>query len=565
MRISNYYLFIFLLSTQVVLKAQTEFSLDALGRSVFTNNKLDGDLVAKDSTSDKKGVSGYVLFDLGTNLKYKDLLQANAILRVKSPFGAAFGQPTIFQFRQFQLIGKINRNINYEIGDINVELTPYTVFNANEIFSTYESDIFKNRRNVVEYENFIFGNVWRLQGAQSRAKFDFEKGIKSIKLYGFGTRTNATNNTTNPDRMLAGGRVGIVQSDRFEIGANYTGLLDVTVDRVDVLYKSNVVTGDIKYSLDKDNFGLEAKYEGGISTYNFTQKSLKLDSSFNDYFYDARLMLKIKPAKIKITGGYKEVGPQFYSPAAQTVRLDPSINSGLFPTVGGVQRTQTLYDRTTQENLYNRSINPVFYAFNPVFGNIDPYGAATPNRRGFSFGLASDTSIKFVSATLNYTSQAEIIGEGTPEKRKFTGINGGVNLDIAKLVLSKKLINLTVGGRQETTTRDGSASIDLKTTILDAGLTVETFKKFDLMVGLKTVNAKGNEWLGTRNVMNQLQNFNEVKFDIKQNIYALGARVRFADKSYLIINYNVSNSAFGNSEGSDYAIKQLFLNYTIIL
>lgn len=563
MRISKYYLFIFLLSTNVILKAQTEFSLDALGRSIFTNNKLEGDSVVNTSSSDKKGVSGYVLFDLGTNLKYKDLLQANAILRAKSPFGAAFGQPTVFQFRQFQLIGKINKNINYEIGDINVELTPYTVFNANETFSTYESDIFKNRRNVVEYENFIFGNVWRLQGAQSRAKFDFEKGIKSIKVYGFGTRTNATNNTNVADRILAGGRVGIVQSDLLQVGANYTGLLDVTVDRVDVEYKSNVLTGDIKFNLDKENFGLVAKYEGGLSSYNFTQKSLKVDSSFNDYFYDGNVTVTIKPAKIKLLGGYKEVGPQFYSPAAQTVRLDPSLNSGLFPTIG-TQRTQTLYDRTTQENLYNRSINPVFYNFNPVFGNIDPYGVATPNRRGFSAGLASDTSFKFANFTINYTSQSEIIGEGTTEKRKFVGINGGVVLDIAKLVTAKRVISLTIGGRQEKTTRGGYSSIDFTTNSIDAGLTVEAFKKFDIMVGYKAIKAEGNEYLGSRNVFNQLENFQSIKYDLNQNNYAFGARVRFADKSYLILNYNLSKAAFNNIEGNNYAIKQLFINYTII-
>ncbi|MBY0425122.1 MAG: hypothetical protein K2Q22_05750, partial [Cytophagales bacterium] len=156
---------------------QAEFGVNGYGRAVLTYNNLEGNILekpSKDTSSTKKGVSGYFLFDLTTKLKLNNDFSANAIVRVRTPYGSFFGQNVQFQFRQFQLKGRIGNNIKYEIGDIDIEATPYTVYNSPEIFHTYEADVFKTRRNILEYENFINGNVWRLQGVQGFAKYNFE-------------------------------------------------------------------------------------------------------------------------------------------------------------------------------------------------------------------------------------------------------------------------------------------------------------------------------------------------------------------------------------------------------
>ncbi|MFQ3575050.1 MAG: hypothetical protein SNJ77_01305 [Cytophagales bacterium] len=545
--------------------AQADFNLDGFGRSIFTSNKLGGKMVEGDTLNDKKSVAGYALFDLGTKIKYRDLFRAEAILRAKSPFGDFFGARSFFEFRQFLLAGKINENINYEIGDLNIGLTPYTVYNHQEMYSDFEADIYKERRSVLEYENFIFGNIWRLQGAQTRLEYQVLDTLTKIKGYGFGARTNASNNTSVPDRLLAGGNLSFLRGEWLELGFNYTGLLDVSVQRAATDYQSNVLTTNLKaFYLNNDNFNVGLVSELGSSYANYTSKTERKSLNLNDYFYDAKAVGGIKAAKINLFAGIKEVGPGFSSPAAQTTRLDVMTRQQILPTFSRAT-TQILFDRFTEEGLYNRNIRPQFYFFDPMFGNITPYGAATPNRRGMSFGASSDSSLKVIKAEVQIDMFSEIIGEGTTALRRFTGIKGGVSADLGKALGSKRLIKLDLGVRNENTVRDDNAKVDLRTNMLDAGLTVEAIKKIDIMLGLKTITAKGNEWIGARDEFNQLTDFTRVNYDETQTITSFGGRIRFADNSYFSINYNMSNQSYKLNENRNYNFNQLFLNYTIKL
>ena len=102
-----------------------------------------------------------------------------AIFRTRSPFGSSFGSKTNFEFRQFSMGGNLN-GLKYEFGDIRIQLTPYTVFNSDLATTGYESDIFIERREILEYENFNSGNTWLMQGAASQYGWGFNKnrGIK---------------------------------------------------------------------------------------------------------------------------------------------------------------------------------------------------------------------------------------------------------------------------------------------------------------------------------------------------------------------------------------------------
>ena len=74
-----------LLSASTV-SAQTKLDMTGYGRTVVSDNKLSGNKVAGDTTTRQHDVSGYFLFDLGTNLTVGNDFKANAVLRVKSPF-----------------------------------------------------------------------------------------------------------------------------------------------------------------------------------------------------------------------------------------------------------------------------------------------------------------------------------------------------------------------------------------------------------------------------------------------------------------------------------------------
>ena len=140
----------------ITSKAQTTFYLDGYGRALYTTDKLKGDLIDSDSLTNttNKGVSGYTLFDLGLNLEKDKTFKANAILRARNQFGLFFGDGTRLEFRQIQLEGIIGKGVKYEIGDIDIKMTPFTVFNSEEMYNEFESDIFAQRRGILEYENF---------------------------------------------------------------------------------------------------------------------------------------------------------------------------------------------------------------------------------------------------------------------------------------------------------------------------------------------------------------------------------------------------------------------------
>ena len=134
-----------------------KFSMNGLGRSYITNNQLSGEIMKNDTKTHSEGLGGYNLFDLRNNLAIDSMFQASAEFRVRSEFGSFFGSNTSFKFRQFKMRGTIG-DFKYEIGDIRLQMTPFTVYNFCDMYNKYEADIFKNRRAITEYENLNSGD-----------------------------------------------------------------------------------------------------------------------------------------------------------------------------------------------------------------------------------------------------------------------------------------------------------------------------------------------------------------------------------------------------------------------
>jgi hypothetical protein len=563
----GYIVFVFLLSVCSASYAQVQFNFNGLGRAIVTSNKISGPTLKGDTTSPSKGVSGYTLFDLQPNLVINNNIKANAILRLRNPFGSFFGAATAFSFRQFQIMGKIGKAIEYEIGDIYLgNMTKYTMYKPAETFHEYESEIHQMRRSVVEYENFVKGNMWRLQGVQGKSLFGFNSGIKTLGINIFAVRTNATNDKNVPDRIMSGGRIGIVQSQYLSLGVNYVGLMDVKLNADQVEYSNNVLTGDAKVTLDRESFLVQLNGEFGGSNFKNVQVYNDSTVKYSDHVYDGGLKAVYKPAKVKLFASYRSVGAQFSSPSAQTSRINVGQQPALFGRIvnSTVSRNQTLYDRLTDEQSYNRSVSPVLYGFLPQYGNLSPYGDATPNRQGMTAGIGTDTSAKIISAELRADLFSEIIGEGVVDKRKYTSIRGGFLFNFGDLLKINRKMNVNFGFRQENTTRGGNAPINFKSLLIDAGASVEVVKSFDLLIGAKLLNASGNEYLSMRNQFNLLSNFTPYAINLKEMIYSAGARLRFSGRSYFTVNYNVSGYKETTNYNYNYNINQLFFNYTLV-
>lgn len=536
-----------------------------LGRALVTNEKLKGNVLNGDTASPNKGTEGYVLFDLGINMHPYDFLKAKAVIRLKNTFGAFYGQGASVEFRQVLLEGLIAKKVKYALGDIDVKMTPYTVFNNEGVYTAYESDLFKIRRQIVYYENFNVNNNWRIQGAKAGANLLLGKGGSKIKLNGFISRTRPSNYYNLPDRFLAGGSIHPWVSDNFEGGINYVSFFDLRQSGTTAHYSNQVITGDIAAKAGNENFHIRAFGEGGYSLNN-NYISTDTFASTRDFFYHANAEGFYKPWGLKLTAGYMQTGAAFYSPSAQTLRINNNHAPGIFPNVmnNNTVRGQLMFDRLTQENLYNQTILPGLMTYLPQYGNVLPYGAATPNRQGYVFRAekARPDGVLDLSAALY--GLTEIIGEGTTSLRKFHLLQGGGILRLNRLFNSERIIELKAGVAYEKTTREAPGAIALENNMTDAGIAIEFLKGIDLMGGYKLITSNGKEYLSIRNSLNQIQSYETFQLNFVQQVLGAGVRWRFTDRSFFTVhgNYTLLNDKL--SEGrSNYSIRQYFVNYTL--
>ncbi|WP_238379357.1 CHU_1277 family cellulose-binding protein [Cytophaga hutchinsonii] len=585
--------------TMMVSNAQVVY-WNGLGRALVTGSYLNGNILKpysdstdqanivtqyKDSTSARKSTDGYTIFDLGVNAQPNEALRASATLRLSNSFGGFYGDGSQFIFRQLRLDGIIGKKVKYEIGDIDLELSKYTIFNSNEIYNDYESDIIAQRRSVVEYENFNFGNKWRLQGAHIETGLRFEQGIEKLGLRAFATRNRRYTPSITPDRYMMGGRVELVQSRMLQVGGNYVYIFDAagTVSSPGLTNQNQVLTGDWKVTHYMDKIDLSFYGEAGKSNNKYAvieKDSVKTD----DYFYDLGLSAKYKPWLLKLFVNYRNVGADFFSSGAQTRRVNdygyngPHGNNtlGMFDQVqnNAVQRATiggaTLLDYVSDQNLRNLNLKNTLMAFNPAYNNITPYGQATANRKGLTIGASLGNAEKVVKADFVADLLSEVASQGDTVDnalRKFTGLKGGAMVNIHKLLRFEKNIIFTAGARYEKTTRGGVSPVDLQSTLIDLGLTVEVVKNLDLIGGIKTITAKGNEYIYVRNDFNQIRTdnpFSNYKLDQSQFLSTFGARYRFSKNTYFTVNGVTQSVKFDDASYNNYKINQIFFNYTMI-
>jgi hypothetical protein len=584
-------------------QAQVVF-FNGLGRALVTNDRLRGLALDPDTANSKndtinprKGTGGYTVFDLGINAQPNESLRASAILRIKNEFGGFYGDGSILLFRQLRLEGVLNKKFKYEIGDIDMGLTPYTIYNFDEVYHDYEADVFAIRRSVVHYENFNYGNKWRVQGFNGVANLKFAKGIERIGLRGFATRNRSALFSNYPDRLMAGGRVDIVQSKNFTIGANYVNLFDIhqTTPKTITNYSDRILTGDFKAGIDNENIAVFLYGEAGYSKYRYDTSGVTTKKDTANGFYDLGLSVKYKPLAIKFSGSYRYVGDNYSSPAAQTRRINdfgiPGTTTGdyragmIYPNIGNnfaSNRNPILFDRLTQENMRNLNIQTMLMAYLPQYNNITPYGIATPNRKGITLNAAVGEQDKVFKGDVTVDLLNEVIGEGSPEKRKYTGIKGGMVFSLNKLLKYEKLLNLSFGIRNEHTKRGGTNVVDLKSNLIDIGLTAELVKNLDLLLGYKILAAKGNEFLSRRDAYNFIIGYDQYNLNVNEGVFALGGRYRFTKNTYFTaqghfvsfvnnankyenINSTLSpNTKYKINGNGNYKINQLFLAYTMI-
>lgn len=537
-----------------------DYSLNGLGRSIISNNTLGGASIEDDAATQKANISGYNLFDLQTNLDLDSTFNAQAIFRTRSPYGTSFGSKTTFEFRQFSMGGNV-KGLEYQLGDIRIQLTPYTVFNSDVAGTGYNSEIFEERKDIIEYENFNFGNTWMLQGASGQ--YAWNLGEQSgLGLYGFTTRTVNTNNLETPDQLLSGGRLEYALDANMKFGLNDVYMYDLAVESSEYDHNVNVTTADFNYERETSSATVKFNLEGGFSSYIFTDNINEVDSGYQDATVDLDFDYGLKNAGIVLGFDFRRVGAAFVSPTAQTRRYAPGANPLLFNTVKGNARSQMYFDQFTSEEVYNSRITPALMAFNQYYNNLNPYGAATPNRMVIGVNVATDTSITAFDAGLKFDYGTELVGEGGSDLRNFIVVNGGTVAHLGNLLDLDRQLDINAGVRYESTSRNAGAEVALNSMLLDFGVTAEVANKVDLLGGFKYFSAAGNEFIGVRDGFNLVSSFNEYTIDVSEVMFSAGARIRFSEKQAFSLNYNVAQFVDNEVTNSNLNIGQLFFNFT---
>jgi hypothetical protein len=563
--------------SSIVLAQSKLIDYFGLFRVNTSDNRMSGNALKNDSTSERRGAGGDFVFDLGINVQPNEYFKVSTILRSATTIGENNGNTIIVGgqlsnmgialiFRQVRLEGLIKDVVRYQVGDIDVKLTPYTLYNSNNgVFNEYESEIYKQRRTLLEYENFNVGNTWRMQGANMQVNLGIGNAVENLGINLIGTRVRPADLVNQADRFIIGTGLDLKQSKYLRVGVNWVNMFDNVGSTPDTIeqFNNHVLSGkyDLTYELEKFKFSIGG--ESGISSNKYFIETINTTSLKKDFFFDIGVNVQYKPLGLSLKGALINVGADFKSPGAQTLRIRHDVTPVFFPAMQNntVARDITLMDRLTGIEQYNQSLRTGLMFFLPVFGNVLPYGVATPNRRGFNFELEKTKPEAALTVRLGGAMLSEIDGEGTTELRKFVQIKGGTLFDLGKTVGFKKAWNFSLGTRYELTSREGIAPVDFKTILIDGGTNIELIKNFDLLFGGKYLIGVGTEALARRDAFNNIIGFDPYIIDMDQVIISGGARARFFGNSFISLEYNRFIFSDIEDDSNNYKWGNLFLNF----
>lgn len=522
-----------------------------------TNILHQGYDVDGDTMNISKANYGHSLIDLGILLRPSTSTEIATELRIRNELGGFWGGSVTYGIRKLTLKGVVNDAVRYKIGDLDLEMTPYTLYNNNYHDVINEATVYRMAREVIDYEHYYNGNAWRQQGVQSDFGFDLNHDtFNALDVNLFSTRNKVSDaGSASPDRLFTGGQMGlktsygslIFHSANLHDLKNTVNDLNLYCNSVNTI-SANVVLPELpKFSLN---------YEGGTSKANYEDLTVDETFTIQDYFWN--IGLSFEPSEsIKLSVNGINTGPQFRSPAAQNIRLGYSSSSNVLPTIGNnlAVRNMGLLDYLYNDVLYYNTFDSQLDLYNPAFSNALPYGLATPNRKGFSVSL-DEYSIK---EQLNLSSElylmSEIIGTGTVAVKSFMKF-------VAKADYNYKKWSVNAGISYESTSRDGQTyeAVEITSMLLDFGIDFDISDNISLLWGTKYHSTDGNELLAVYDSYNNPLYFNPISYnDQKQMLNSVGLMVSFSERSTLTSSF----SSFSQDAEQEYKLNQFQLLYRL--
>jgi hypothetical protein len=550
-----------------VAYGQKEKKISFVGgaRSVMNNNQLTVTDSLIDSTTAKRNTGGYALVDLGVNIKPNKNTEILGMFRIRNGYGGFWGSGVTFDVRQLYIKGIVANAIRYQVGDLNLKQTPFTLYNHHADAIDSLPAIFALQNNIIAYEKFYRNNTWRMQGANVDFGLQFNKLAKELNVTGFVTRLGATNFANVAERLMAGAVVELVQSDKLKISYNVNGAFDVLgTIRDSNVWHNTVQTFDATYKTKLKQKEIMLNAEVGKSSYGYSLDTLA--PKLNDYFIHAKATVNFEPQHLAASLGYLNVGPQFRSIGAQSKDVNYNALPQFFDRYTNTQsfRPLGLMDVVANDNIYSRTISSRPMVQNNLFNNAMPFGIATENRNGV---YAKVNYKKDIDATLTYYNLSEIQGQGTLALRKFNIVKLNANVPLHTYFHSNKKLELQVGTQQQSIKRTSNAEVEnvnFVSSNVTCGLRYEIFKDFDLLGGYMLQNTAGDDFIAERDNYNSIIYFYQQKYDVQQNLKAVGLRYNFTPKIFLSTHYQQAQFTDGNKQFANYSINQFSIIYNML-
>ena len=561
-----------LLIFSLQLNAQKDRKLTFVGgaRSILNNGRLIVNDSIPDTTTVKRNEGGYALIDLGVNIKPNKNTEIMGMFRIKNNFGGFWGSGVSFDVRQLWIKGIVGNVLRYQLGDLNLKQSKFTLYNhhADQIDSL--PAIFNLQQNIVNYERFYMNNnTWRMQGANIDFGLTFSKFLKEINFTAFLTRLNATNFANVSDRLMNAYSVQLVKNNHLALTGHTNTIFDVngTTNNKN-LFNNSVNSIEWKYEnkLKTDN-AYSFAGEFGNSHYYYSADTLA--PRLSDYFIHAFAQMKLKKMNLMATVGYLNVGADFRSIGAQSKDVNYNAQPVYFNRYTNTQviRPTTLFDVISNENIYSRTINSNFMSGSQLFNNVLPYGLATFNRVGAYLKLNYKNK-KELMANAEYYNLSEIRGQGTTALKQFAIYKVNVNVPFHKLFNLKRTLSIQAATNIQMANRKGNEpieNVDLKMMQTTVGLRWEFSRDFELIGGMINQTNKGNDFSADRNAYTEVTYFQLNNYNLTQQITAVGLRYNFTPKIYLCALYQQSNYQDKKQNNANFKMNQFGLIYNIIL
>ena len=553
------------------MNAQQDRKISFVGgaRSLMNMNALSVKDSTADTTTVKNKNGGYALMDLGFNIRPNKQTEIMGMFRIRNEYGGFWGSGVTFDVRQLWIKGVVANALRYQLGDLNLKQTPFTLYNhhADQIDSL--PGVFKLQNNIVSYERFYMqNNSWRVQGAHVDFGLSFAKWIKEINVNAFITRLNPTDFSSVHDRLMRGLTLQIMQSKNLSLGYNSNTVFDVkgTVSS-GRLFSNSVNTFDAKYFKKIGKNKLVVHGEIGNSQQKYTNDSLA--PLLKDYFIHANAMLEIDQINLKVTAGYLNVGPDFRSIGSQSKDVNYNAAPVYYNRYTNAQliRPNTLSDLIGNENIYNRTISSGMMATSAVFNNINPYGLATFNRQGLYLN-ANYKSKESLEIQAEYMGLSEIRGQGSFALRQFSQTKMYVGLPFHSLFGFKRKISLQLSSKMQNTKRNSEKSIEnvsMKMMQTSVGLNFALSPGFEILVGLVHQTNNGSEFIADRNTYSEIVYFHQNVFNLQQQTRAIGLRYNFNPKVYICALYQQNLYQDKTKSIADFNTNQFGVIYSITL